>query len=138
LALSVPLKHVVSLSLNSGIVPAKLKIAKITPIFKSGDRLNTDNYRPISLLNVFSKIFEEVVHNRLMTFLNINNILSPSQFGFRKEHATVHPLTLFTNSIANSLNNKEHSIAIFCDLKKAFDTVDHKILLKKLYKVGVC
>jgi Reverse transcriptase (RNA-dependent DNA polymerase) len=66
-----------------------------------------------------------------------NNILSPCQFGFRKSHSTVHPLTLFTNSVAQSLNNKEHSIAIFCDLKKAFDTVDHSILLKKLSKIGV-
>jgi Reverse transcriptase (RNA-dependent DNA polymerase) len=138
LCLSVPLKHLVTLSLHNGIVPAQLKIAKITPIFKSGDKQNLDNYRPISLLNVFSKIFEKVVHNRLMIFLDINNILSPSQFGFRKKHATVHPLTLFTNSVAQSLNAKEHSIAIFCDLKKAFDTVDHKILLKKLSKIGVC
>jgi Reverse transcriptase (RNA-dependent DNA polymerase) len=89
-----------------------------------------DNYRPISLLNVFSKVFEKVVYNRIVTFLDINNLLSPCQFGFRKKHSTVHPLSLFVNSVANSLNKKEHSIAIFCDLKKAFDTVDHKILAK--------
>jgi Reverse transcriptase (RNA-dependent DNA polymerase) len=72
-----------------------------------------------------------------MIFLNTNNILSPCQFGFPKNHSTVHPLTLFINSVAQSLNSKEHFIAIFCDLKKAFDTVDHSILLKKLSKIGV-
>jgi retron-type reverse transcriptase len=126
-----------SLSFNTGTVPSQLKIAKVIPVYKSGDRRMVENYRPISLLNVFSKIFEKVVHNRLTTFLNINNIISPSQFGFRKSHSTVHPLTLFINSIGQALNEKRHSIAIFCDLKKAFDTVDHNILLKKLAKIGV-
>jgi hypothetical protein len=137
LTLSTPLKHVISLSLNTGIVPVQLKIAKVIPIFKSGDKQQLDNYRPISLLNVFSKIYERVVYNRLVTFLNINQLLSPYQFGFRKGHSTVHPVTLFMNSVSESLNNKKHSIAIFCDLKMAFDTVDHSILLKKLKKIGI-
>jgi hypothetical protein len=138
LCLSNPLKHVISLSFNNGIVPNQLKIAKVIPVFKSGDRRLIENYRPISLLNVFSKVFEKIVHNRLTSFLNFNNLISPRPFGFRKSHSTVHPLTLFTNSVGRALNEKEHSIAIFCDLKKAFDTVDHKILLKKLSKIGVC
>jgi Reverse transcriptase (RNA-dependent DNA polymerase) len=137
LTISTPLRHVISLSLTNGTVPVQLKIAKVIPLHKSGDKLSLDNYRPISLLNVFSKVLEKVVYNRLSTFLNINNILSNCQFGFRKNHATIHPLTLFTNSVSNSLNSKKHAIAIFCDLKKAFDTVDHTILLKKLKKIGV-
>jgi hypothetical protein len=137
LCLSTPLKHVITLSFNNGIVPSQLKVAKVIPIFKSGDKRLVENYRPISLLNVFSKVFEKVVHNRLSSFLNLNNLISPCQFGFRKSHATVHPLSLFVNSIGRALNDKKHSIAIFCDLKKAFDTVDHKILLKKLSKIGV-
>ena len=75
--------------------------------------------------------------NRLSSFLENNNIICPEQFGFRKSHSTIHPLTLFINQIAENLNKKEHSIAIFCDLKKAFDTVDFKILLTKLHNIGV-
>ena len=96
-----------------------------------------DNYRPISLLCVFSKILEKIMFNRLSTFLENNNILCPEQFGFRKLHSTIHPLTLFINQISECLNKKEHAIAIFCDLKKAFDTVDFEILLKKLHNIGV-
>ena len=92
-----------------------------------------DNYRPISLLCVFSKILEKIMFNRLSTFLENNNILCPEQFGFRKLHSTIHSLTLFINQISKCLNKKEHAIAIFCDLKKAFDMVDFEILLKKLH-----
>ena len=90
-----------------------------------------------SLLCVFSKILEKIMLNRLSTFLENNNILCPEQFGFRKSHSTIHPLTLFINQISESLNKKEHAIAIFCDLKKAFDTVDFEILLTKLHNIGV-
>ena len=132
-----PLKHSISLSLSTGVVPTQLKIAKIIPVYKSGDKTCMDNYRPISLLSCFSKICEKIVSNRLVTFLDINNLLSCNQFGFRKYHSTLHPMVQFTNFISNALNNKDHAIAIFCDLRKAFDTVDHTILLKKLKKLGI-
>jgi hypothetical protein len=110
----------------------QLKILKVIPIFKSGDKQQLDNYRPISLLNVFSKIYERVVYNRLVTFLNINHLLSPISL----VSVRVIPLStlspFFMNTVSESLNKKKHSIAIFCDLKKSFDTVDHCILLKKL------
>jgi hypothetical protein len=115
----------------------QLKIAKVIPIFKSGDSSKMDNYRPISLLSNFSKILEKIVANRLTNFLETNNLLSNSQFGFRKNHSTLHPLVHFLNFITKSQNNREHALAIFCDLRKAFDTVDHSLLLKKLGKVGV-
>ena len=137
LTLSKPLKHIFSLSFNQGIVPQQLKVAKVIPIFKNGSQTSMDNYRPISLLCVFSKILEKIMLNRLSTFLENNNILCPEQFGFRKSHSTIHPLTLFINQISESLNKKEHAIAIFCDLKKAFDTVDFEILLIKLHNIGV-
>ena len=130
-----PLLHIFTLSFNTGIVPSQFKIAKVIPIFKSGDKSSMDNYRPISLLSTFSKILEKIVASRLLTFLDDGNILSKFQFGFRRGHSTVHPMVHFLNKITESLNKKKHSIAIFCDLKKAFDTCNHSILLKKLKKI---
>ena len=96
-----------------------------------------DNYRPIALLSNFSKILEKVICTRLMTFLDVNNLLSDSQFGFRKKHSTTHPLVHFMNFVSNAFNKKHHVISIFCDLRKAFDTVNSKILFKKLFKLGI-
>jgi hypothetical protein len=132
-----PLLHVFQLSLNHGSVPVQLKIAKVIPIHKNGDRTKMDNYRPISLLSNFSKILEKIVASRLITHLESNKLLSEFQFGFRKNHSTLHPLVHFMNFISKSFNKKEHALAIFCDLRKAFDTVDHSLLLKKLSKLGI-
>ena len=129
-----PLCHIFNLSLKNGIVPSQMKIAKIVPIFKSGDRTSMDNYRPISLMSCFSKILEKIVCTRLTNFLESNNIISKSQFGFRAGHSTVHPMVKFMNFVSNALNKKQHSIAIFCDLCKAFDTCNHQILFKKWEK----
>ena len=96
-----------------------------------------DNYRPIALLSNFSKILEKVICTRLMTFLDVNNLISDSQFGFRKKHSTVHPLVHFMNFVSNAFNKKHHVISIFCDLRKAFDTVNSNILFKKLFKLGI-
>jgi hypothetical protein len=137
LSLITPLKHIFTLSLTTGHVPSDLKIAKITPIFKSGDCLDLNNYRPISLLSIFSKILEKIVCNRLTDHLETHSLLSNRQFGFRKNHSTTHPMTLLLNNLTNSLNSKKHSIVIFCDLKKAFDTCNHSILLSKLSSIGV-
>jgi retron-type reverse transcriptase len=120
--------------LGSGVVPSQFKIAKVIPVYKSGDKTNPDNYRPISLLSSFSKILEKVVAIRLTSFLDCEKILSKFQFGFRKSHSTSHAMVLFMNSISQAINAKKHTIAIFCDLRKAFDTVDHSILLKKCIK----
>jgi hypothetical protein len=132
-----PLRHIFTLSLTSGNVPNKLKIAKIVPIFKSGDSFDMNNYRPISLLSIFSKILEKIVATRLTDFLSINNLLSPNQFGFRPSHSTSHPMTLLLNKISEAQNAKKHSLIIFCDLKKAFDTCNHRILLTKLHDLGI-
>ena len=132
-----PLQHIINLSLSTSSVPSQLKIAKVIPLFKQGDASSMDNYRPISLLSSFSKILEKVVCNRLCSFLDTNNLLSAYQFGFRTGHSTIHPMLHFSNHISKALNNKEHTIAIFCDLRKAFDSCDHKILLSKMYKLGI-
>ena len=132
-----PLHYIFNLSLKTGIVSIQFKIAKVIPIFKTGDRTSMDNYRPISLLSTFSKILEKLVAARLLSYLNQNGILSKWQFGFRSGHSTVHPMVHFLNKITESLNKKKHTIAIFCDLKNAFDTCDHNILLLKLKRYGI-
>jgi hypothetical protein len=114
-----------------------MKIAKVVPIFKNGDPLILDNYRPISLLSNFSKIIEKVMCNHLTLYLESNNLISKHQFGFRKKHSTVHPILHLLNAVSESSNRKKYTLAIFCYLRKAFHTCDHEILIKKLSKMGV-
>jgi hypothetical protein len=136
-ALINPLYHIIFKSFETGEFPSQLKIAKIIPLYKSGDKTLPDNYRPISLLPNFSKIIEKVMSNRLTHYLESNNLLCQEQFGFRKAHSTLHPLVHFLNNISQARNQNKYTIAIFCDLRKAFDTVDHQILLKKLFNLGI-
>ncbi len=121
-----------SISLNLSLV-----LLASALIFKAGDALDPSNYRPISLLSTFSNILEKIVHQRLFSYLETNNLLSTQQFGFRPKHSTSHPMSLLLNQITTALNNKKHSILIFCDLKKAFDTCNHDILFKKLINLGI-
>ena len=136
-ALIVPTKHIFDLSLKKGVFPDKLKIARITPIFKSGEKNLVNNYRPISVLSCFSKVLERIMHNRLYLFLLDNNILYDKQFGFQKDNSTEHAILQLTNQILQSFEQNKFTIGVFIDLSKAFDTVDHKILLKKLSFYGV-
>jgi hypothetical protein len=135
--ISSPLIHIFNCSLITGIVPEKMKVAKVIPIFKSGNVNDINNYRPISLLCSFSKILEKIVANRLIKYLNNNNLISLNQFGFRAKHSTIHPMFSLVNSAAKALNNKKFFLVLFCDLRKAFDTCDISILLKKLSKLGI-
>ena len=114
-----------------------MKIAKISPVHKGGDRSSMDNYRPISLLSCFSKILEKIVCKKLTCFLENNNLISSSQYGFRSGHSTIHPMVQFMNYVSETLNKKQHAVAIFCDLRKAFDTCNHTILFKKMEKMGI-
>ena len=123
--------------LQTGIFPDALKIAKICPVFKSGEKTRFENYRPISVLSSFSKFFEKVIFNRLLSYLNSNDILIKNQYGFRKNHSTSMPLIEMYEKISTAIDKCEFPIGIFIDLSKAFDTLDHKILLQKLKHYGI-
>ena len=133
-----PCVHIVNLSLSTGIVPVAMKRAKVVPIFKnSGSTAVMKNYRPVSLLPVFSKILERIVYNRLFHYLIKHSILHPSQYGFQKHLSTEQAILELQDRLLDILNNKECCIGIFMDLSKAFDTLDHRILLKKLSHYGI-
>ena len=135
--ISEPLSHLFSLSISTGVFPSKLKTSKTIPIFKAGDHTSCDNYRPISLLSSLSKILEKIVANSLVNHLEINNLLYDNQYGFLRGRSTLHNITKLTTKISQDLNEKKFVIGIFLDLKKAFDTVSHDILLSKLKKLGI-
>ncbi len=136
---SEPLCHILNLSLSTGIVPDSMKIARVIPIFKNGDKSDFNNYRPISILPAFSKILEKIVAKKLMKFLENTNQFYKHQYGFRPHHTTVHPVIHLLNQIANENDKitKNITMATFIDLSKAFDTIDHKILLRKLEHMGI-
>ena len=124
-------------SLEEGNFPNLLKIAKVIPIYKGGDNDNPVNYRPISLLSIFDKIFEKIVYSRLQSFITKNKVLYKFQYGFRKNHANSDALIDVMEYIYNSLDEGKCVFGIFIDLKKAFDTVSHHILLDKLKHYGI-
>ena len=135
--ISEPLKNLINLSFSSGNFPKSLKLARITPIFKKGDKNNSSNYRPITSLPFISKIYERCMTNRLISFINKYSLFSNSQYGFRNNLSTQDALLDLTETIYNSLNNKKYQISIMIDLKKAFDSVNNNILLKKLELYGI-
>ena len=132
-----PFAHICNVSFQTGVFPNKMKIAKVIPLYKSGEKNIFTNYRPISLLPQFSKILEKLYNNRLDKFLNKCNILSPSQYGFRSSMSTTEALLDLVEEITTSLEQNKYTIGVFIDLKKAFDTVDHDVLCKKLHFYGL-
>jgi len=134
-AICEPLVILINKSIENGIFPDSLKIAKIIPIYKSKESNLLNNYRPISLLSSISKIFEKVLYKRLYNF--IKNKLSDKQYGFRAKHSTIQAVTEMYADIVESLDNKSMTIASFLDLSKAFDTINHNILIYKLQMYGV-
>ena len=132
-----PLHHLINLSLDKGIFPNIYKTSKILPIFKSGCPHNINNYRPISLLSSISKLLEKIIHVRLTSFLEKNNILCNSQYGFRKSSSTELAIFDLYHYVAESIEHKSTALGIFIDLSKAFDRIDHKLLLAKLQYYGV-
>ena len=129
--------YLCNLSIQEGVFPNKLKTANVIPLFKSEDSELFNNYRPVSILCTLSKIFEKVMYSRIIDFLNKYKFFVKSQFGFRKDHSTYMPLLVLIDEIINALDSGEVAVGVFLDFSKAFDTVNHKILLEKLYHYGI-
>ena len=135
--LSGPISLIVNQSLKTGIFPDKLKLAKITPIFKKGNKHICENYRPISVLPAISKIFEKVVHDQIYSYFTQHNYFSNNQYGFRKYHSTEHTVLEVIDRATSELDSGNSAVAIFIDLSKAFDTLNHNILIEKLHYYGI-
>ena len=127
-----PLTMVFNSSLKYGVFPDIWKLARVTPIFKTGSKKDANNYRPISVISVFSRMLEKIVHDQLIEYLVTDKLLTPNQSAFRKLYSTVTSLINGTDYWYDNMDKKQLNLAIFFDLKKAFDTVDHRILIKKV------
>jgi retron-type reverse transcriptase len=123
--------------METGVFPSKLKIAKVIPIYKSKDKQSFTNYRPISLLPSISKIYEKIVHNRLYSYMTMNSLMNKNQYGFRKGHSTINAVSKFTYDTLHALDSGNYNLSVFLDLSKAFDTINHSLLCKKLSHYGI-
>ncbi len=135
--ISEPLSHLVNLSIATNYIPPNLKVAKVVPIHKKGDHRNPTNFRPISLLPTFSKVLEKIVAKQVYDHLENNKLLYKHQYGFRKRHNCEQLLHTYVNHVNNAKEKKEHTLAIFLDCAKAFDSVPTKKLIEKLEWYGL-
>ena len=136
-SISCPLTHIINCIFQSSLIPEEFKYAIVTPIHKAGDDSLFQNYRPISVLPVFSKVFERLLHSRLYSFFQTHSIICDEQFGFRKGFSTDMALLTTVDHITASLDSGLNVVGLFLDLKKAFDTVDYDVLLRKLSFYGI-
>ena len=131
------LTFIINTSIVTGVVPIEWKYAIVCPGFKKGDNEDATNYRPISLLSILSKVLERVVADQLSEYLSANQLLSCSQHGFRKHLSTQTALTQVMERLYHNVENNKISLLALCDLSKAFDSVSHEILLKKMKSLNI-
>jgi len=131
------LTHIFNLSLQTGQFPNKMKIAKVIPLYKTGDKHHFTNYRPVSLLPQLSKILEKVFNSRLDNFIEKHSLLSDNQYGFRSNRSTSQALIELIEETTNYIDGKKYAVGVFIDLKKAFDTINHEILINKFEQYGI-
>ena len=135
--ISRPVAYLINLTISTCMIPSEWKAAKVTPIYKSGDKSDPSNYRPISVLPLISKVMERAIQSQLVAFLTRSNSLSMHQSGFRKKHSTETATVHFVDYILEHMDKQMITGSIFIDLKKAFDLVDHLCLLHKLEHYGI-
>ena len=131
------LKDLINESVLKGIFPNILKIAKVVPLYKCGSKKQIKNYRPISILPILSKIFEKVMCSRILSFFEKFNLFSPNQFGFRSKKSTTDAILQFIDNGYNAMNDGKVLLSIYLDFSKAFDTIDHTLLCRKLDRYGI-
>ena len=136
-SISIPISNISNHSLSTGICPDITKISKVIPIHKKDSKLEIVNYRPISLLSNINKILEKLMFNRLYSFLELHNCIYDLQFGFREKHSTNHALMSMVQQIRDAMDEGNTAIGVFVDFQKAFDTVNHNILIRKLEHYGI-
>ena len=133
----IPLTFLINLSFEKRKFPSVLKISKIIPLFKKGSKLNAENYRPISLVSSFSKLLERLMSMKLIDFWNKHDFFNPNQYGFKKNSSTELAVLDLCHFVSDAIENKTNTLGVFIDLSKAFDSIDHGILLHKLYHYGI-
>lgn len=135
--ISIPLTHICNAILSSGIFPEKMKIARVCAVHKGGAWDVLGNYRPISVLTVFSKIIEQIINNRFSSFFTVNNVIANEQYGFQKGKSVENALLDIKEKLITNIENHSYTLGIFLDFKKAFDSVKHDILFNKLELYGI-